>query len=183
MSSLSHVRLFVTPWTVAEQAPLSMGFSRQEYWSELPFPSPGDLPDPEIKPGSPSLQTDTLPSKPPGKPRNNCTPLKGSQAEYTELSKPHFPIPGFYVCCYVPHSAFLILGPQRRVLATATVWWIATVADDNAVSIILDYFNFEIASYIILFIKMSAHLFIKTRCSYNQILKNTLKKIQTHLKL
>ena len=56
-----------TPWTVAYQAPLSMGFSRQEYWSELPFPSPGDLPDPRIKPRSPALQTDALPSKPPGK--------------------------------------------------------------------------------------------------------------------
>ena len=44
-----------TPWTVARQAPLSMGFSRQEYWSGLPFPSPGDLPDPGIEPGSPAL--------------------------------------------------------------------------------------------------------------------------------
>ena len=51
---LSHVRLFVTPWTVAHQAPLSMGFSRQEYWSGLPLPSPGDLPKPGIKPGSPA---------------------------------------------------------------------------------------------------------------------------------
>ena len=51
---------------VAHQAPLSMGFSRQEYWSELPFPSPGDLPNPGIKPGSPALQADTLPSEPPG---------------------------------------------------------------------------------------------------------------------
>ena len=51
MKSLSHVRLFATPWTVAYQAPLSMGFSRQEYWSGVPFPSPGDLPDPGIKPG------------------------------------------------------------------------------------------------------------------------------------
>ena len=49
---LSHVRLFATPWTVPRQAPLSMGFSRQEYWSGLPFPSPGDLPDPGIKPVS-----------------------------------------------------------------------------------------------------------------------------------
>ena len=48
VKSLSHVRLFGTPWTVAFQAPLSMGFSRQEYWSGLPFPSPGDLPDPGI---------------------------------------------------------------------------------------------------------------------------------------
>ena len=55
VKSLSRVRLFATPWTVAYQAPLSMGFSRQEYWSGLPFPSPGDLPDPGIKPGSPAL--------------------------------------------------------------------------------------------------------------------------------
>ena len=51
---LSHVRLFVTPWTVAYQAPLSMGFSRQEYWSGLPFPSPRDLPNPGIEPRSPA---------------------------------------------------------------------------------------------------------------------------------
>ena len=57
----------VTSWTVAYQAPLSMGFSRQEYWSGLPFPSPGDLPDPRIEPGSPALQADALPSEPPGK--------------------------------------------------------------------------------------------------------------------
>ena len=49
-----------TPWTVACQAPLSMGFSRQEYWSGLPFPSPGDLPDPGIEPMSPTLQEDSL---------------------------------------------------------------------------------------------------------------------------
>ena len=52
MKSLSRVRLFVTPWTVAYQAPPTMGFSRQEYWSGVPFPSPGDIPDPGIKPGS-----------------------------------------------------------------------------------------------------------------------------------
>ena len=49
---VSHVRLFVTPWTVAHQAPLSVGFSRQEYWIGLPFPPPGDLPDPGIEPTS-----------------------------------------------------------------------------------------------------------------------------------
>ena len=63
---LSRVWLFVTPWTVAYQAPLSMGFSRQEYWSALPFPSPGDLPNPGIEPGSPALEADALTSKPPG---------------------------------------------------------------------------------------------------------------------
>ena len=56
--SLSRVRLFVTPWTVARQAPLSVEFPRQEYWSGLPFPSSGDLPDPGIKPRSPALQVD-----------------------------------------------------------------------------------------------------------------------------
>ena len=55
VKSLSHVRLFATPWTVACQAPRSMGFSRQQYWSGLPFPSPGDFPDPGIEPGSPTL--------------------------------------------------------------------------------------------------------------------------------
>ena len=64
MKSLRRVRLFVTPWTVAYEAPPSVGFSRQEYWSELPFPSPGDLPNPGIEPLSPTLQADTLPSKP-----------------------------------------------------------------------------------------------------------------------
>ena len=64
---LSHVQLFATPWTVACQAPLSMGFSRQEYWSGVPFPSPGNLPNPGIKPRSPALQADALSSEPPDK--------------------------------------------------------------------------------------------------------------------
>ena len=88
MNSLSHVQLFATPWNVAYQAPPFMGFFRQEYWSGLPFPSPGALPNPgiepgsqielesptliepgsQIEPGSPALQADALPSKPPGKP-------------------------------------------------------------------------------------------------------------------
>ena len=66
VTSLSRVRLFVTPWAVAHQASPSMGFSRQEYWSGLPFPSPGDLADPGIEPGSPALQADALLSEPPG---------------------------------------------------------------------------------------------------------------------
>ena len=60
----------VTSWTVAHQAPLSTGFSRQEHWSGWPFPSPGDLPDPGITPGSPALQADSLLSEPPGKPKS-----------------------------------------------------------------------------------------------------------------
>ena len=65
--SLSSARLSVTPWTTAHQAPPSMGFSEQEYWSGLPFPSPGDLPDPGIEPRSPTLQADALTSEPPRK--------------------------------------------------------------------------------------------------------------------
>ena len=63
--SLSRVQFFVTLWTVAHQAPLSMEFSRQVYWNGLPFPTPGDLPDPGIEPGSPALQEDSLSSEPP----------------------------------------------------------------------------------------------------------------------
>ena len=59
----------MTPWTIACQTPLSMGFSRQEYWNGLPFPSPGDLPDPGIKPRSPALQADSLPTEIRGKPK------------------------------------------------------------------------------------------------------------------
>ena len=66
---LSRVWLFETPWTIARQAPLSMEFSRQEYWSGLPFLSPEDHPYPGIEPGSPSLQADYLPSEPPGEQR------------------------------------------------------------------------------------------------------------------
>ena len=67
---LRCIQLFVSPWTVAHQAPLSIGFSRQEYWSGLRFPSPGDPPDPGIEPGSSALETDALTSEPPGKPHN-----------------------------------------------------------------------------------------------------------------
>jgi len=65
VKSLSRVRLFATSWTTAYKAPLSTEFSRQEYWSGLSFPSPGELPDPGIEPRFPTLQTDTLLSEPP----------------------------------------------------------------------------------------------------------------------
>ena len=67
VKSVSRAQLFATPWAVAYQVPPSMGFSRQEYWSGLPFPPPGDLPDPGIEPRSLALQADTLPSEPLGK--------------------------------------------------------------------------------------------------------------------
>ena len=77
MKSLSRVRLFATLWTVAYHAPPSVEFSRQEYWSGLPFPSPENLPDLGIKPGSPALQADALPSEPPSNTKNHniCEPF------------------------------------------------------------------------------------------------------------
>ena len=63
----SRMQLLETPWTIAHQAPLSMELSRQKHWSGLPFPSPGDFPDPGIEPWSPALQADSLPFEPPGK--------------------------------------------------------------------------------------------------------------------
>ena len=68
--SFSCVRLYVTLWAVARQALLSMGFSRQEYWSGLPCPPPGDLPNAGIEPRSPALQADSLPAEPQGKHKN-----------------------------------------------------------------------------------------------------------------
>ena len=76
-----------TPWTVTHQAPLSTGFSRQEHWSGLPFPSPGDLPDPGIKPRSPTLQADSLPSEPPGKPPQTTKWYSNSTSEYISKVK------------------------------------------------------------------------------------------------
>ena len=69
----SHIRLFATRWAIACQAPLSKEFSRQEYWSVLPFPSPGDLLDPGIEPESLTLQADSLPSEPPENPHIHNT--------------------------------------------------------------------------------------------------------------
>ena len=68
MKLLSRIRLFATPWTIAYQAPPSLGLSRQECWSGLPFPSPGYLPDPEMEPSSPALAGGFFTTEPPGKP-------------------------------------------------------------------------------------------------------------------
>ena len=79
----------MTLWTVAHQAPLSMEFSRQKYWSGLPFPSPGDLPNPRIKPMFPILQMDSLPSEPPAKPikRNKIREIDGTEQRATNFQQ------------------------------------------------------------------------------------------------
>ena len=90
VKSFRCVRLFLTPWTVACQAPPSMGSSRQEYWSELPFPSPEDLPNPGLKSGSPTLQGDSLPSELLGKAQLRATgkTTKAQAAQATLQSLP-----------------------------------------------------------------------------------------------
>ena len=92
---LSCVQLFETPWTVAYQAPPSMGFSRQEYWRGLPFPFPGNLLDPGIEPGSPAFQADALTSEPPGKPRQNKAPRKDAHVQIPGACERHVT----WLCC------------------------------------------------------------------------------------
>ena len=87
MKLLSRVWLFATPWTVAYQALPSMGFSRQKYWSGLPFPFPGDLPNPGIEPRSSALQADALPSEPLGKPLTTRTTIQSSNPISEYISK------------------------------------------------------------------------------------------------
>ena len=86
--SRSVVSNSAAPWTVAGQTPLSMEFSRQEYWRGRPFPSPGDLPNREVEPGSSSLQAESLPSEPPGKPKEH---VPNSQKRSLTFHSPSFP--------------------------------------------------------------------------------------------
>ena len=95
-----------TPWTLARQAPLSKGFSRQESWSGLPFPSPGDLPNPGIKPWSPVLQEDSLPTEVPGKPHRCILPLTHEVVHITHVQ-----------LLYVNHSPKTGLWLYRREVA------------------------------------------------------------------
>ena len=90
LKSLSLVQHFVTPWTVAHQAPPSMEFSRQKYWSGLPFPSPRHLPNPGFEPGSPTLWADALSSEPPG--NNQCEYFRYSPETITTLLIGYTPI-------------------------------------------------------------------------------------------
>ena len=100
-SCFSHVQLCVTPWTVDCLSPLSMGFSQQEYWNGLSCPPPEDLPNPEIKPRSPTLQPDSLASEPPGKPKNTGVgPIPSSG---------FIPSPGF-----IPNQGIELGSPALR---------------------------------------------------------------------
>ena len=113
VESLSLVHLFVTPWTVALQAPPSIGFSRQEYWSGLPFPSPGDLPNPGIEPRSPALQADALTSEPPGK---LLRLKKKNLLQDLSLGK------SYAVLCLVAQSCLTLCDPMECSLPGSSVY-------------------------------------------------------------
>ena len=125
-------QLFVTPWTVAHQAPLSMKFSRQEYWSVLPFPSPGDLLHPVIKPGSPALPADSLPTELQGKPCGFRF-LKGNESDFHGLDFRslilHTLFPLSHLLEHMPiwkgriHSTLLQSPPVPINLALGSAYW------------------------------------------------------------
>ena len=100
----------VSPWTIAHRAPPSMEFSRQEYWSGLPFPSPGGLPDPGIEPRSPSLQANTLPSEPPGKYPHGLTAL--CAFPLTHIGNPRHQISNHNLEWYKPSFLSLLYSSQ-----------------------------------------------------------------------
>ena len=107
----------MTPWTIAHKAPLFLGFPRQKYWSGLPFPSPGDLPDPRIKPESPVLQMNSLSSKPPGKPGLIHSSIQLRKQKYLSLGVVT-QISGANICKII----FIVLG-KSEVLKTAVYYY------------------------------------------------------------
>ena len=129
VKSLSRVRPFATPWTVACQAPPPMGFPRQEYWSGSPFPSPRDFPDPEIEPKSPALQADSLPSEPPQAP--NLTRLYTFTLKLMEMrwKTPCPQLPWSHLRGSVAtatsmpgNTKFEYCHPGRKVLVGSVAW-------------------------------------------------------------
>ena len=123
--SLSHVQLFVTPQTVAHQAPLSVEFSRQEYWTGLPFPSPGDLPNPGIEPGSLALQADSLPSEPPGKPQLEVgelyDPFPNSLGHFTFVDQQIQELRLIWLCSRHPFPSLHLLPYFILLLSTLVI--------------------------------------------------------------
>ena len=112
---LKHIRFFAAPWTVAHQAPLSMEFSRQEYWSGLPFPTPGDLPNPVIKPVSPALTDGFFTIAPPGK---STEEIKGIETFTCLLSSW-----SNYFLHYLLSFVFKIFQMPFKVCGSTAVWF------------------------------------------------------------
>ena len=153
MKSLSHVQLFVTPWTVAYQTPPSMGFSRQEYWSGLPFPSPGDLPNSGIElPNSgrsPALWADALPSEPP---RKSSDLLKRHEITSESHTRNSLPVQWLELCAStagglgsIPGGGIRSCKPhgQKQTNEKPVSWWSLGELDsleDISLCIFLYYF-------------------------------------------
>ena len=138
MKLLTPVQLFATPWTVACQAPAPMEFSRLEYWNGLPFPSLGDLPSPGIKPRSPTLQADSLPSEPPGKPDTTGGRLESregdQQREFYLVCAPGWLLNGLVLNVFLSRDLegrhlilylLLVMTPElsQRALKPALATW------------------------------------------------------------
>ena len=121
--SLSHVQLFMTPWTIAPPGHLSMGLPRQGYWSGLPFPSPEVLPNPEIEPGCATLRTDFLLSESPGKPHGGK--LGSFKKQKTSFSGPNGmrPSPGASSLYILPYSSFYQLTSSCLLMSAASRVW------------------------------------------------------------
>ena len=119
LSHFSHVRFFAIPWTVARQAPLSMGCSRQEYWGGLPCPPPGDLPDPGIEPASPASPTSQADSLPLSRLQYNAAHAGGSCAVCTETESELFGTNGI-------NSLLCRLLEAGHFLAQTHAWWLCS---------------------------------------------------------
>ena len=143
--SLSRVQLFVTPWTVACHAPLSMGFSKQEYWSGLPFPSPGDLPDQGLELGSPALAGD---SSPPGKIFYICFP--SIKKKLWDLSIIICIVFFFLLLCSVPLYEYITIYLfilKLKKFRLPPVWAIINKAVVNILTCLYMYISFFLDEY------------------------------------
>ena len=126
----------MTPWTVARQAPLSMGFSRQEYWSGLPCPPLEDLPNPEIKPRSPTLQEDSVPAEPTGKPKNTGM---GSLSLLQEIFPTQGSNPGLLHCRQILNQLSYQGSPWLSISLIKSFYYIRTdkILEDNIASVLV----------------------------------------------
>ena len=131
-SHFSHVQLFATPWTVACHAPLSMEFSMQKYWSGLQCPSPGDLPDVGIKRGLPPLQTESLPTDPPGKTNSSWyifqTVVRVYFAEYLHTRSTVCVLP---LLCFLPKIMGVLNCKQWFLVNKAVLSWLALCLENQ----------------------------------------------------
>ena len=184
---------FETPWTIALQAPLSMEFSRQEYWRGLPFPSPGDVSDPGMEPGSPVLQVDSVPSEPPGKPNfyHKHSLIRDTRLQYCyigpELGRYHkkeyksgmgdqkqtkplqnvcWKEQGLWSCIQI--LALLLAGPMnsRGLISTCVTGWVLQSSERTG----RENLHKESNTYLA-FNNLTKRLLLKLRCSEAMVLQ------------